>query len=56
MHKYKINYWFYLSDTMEVAAEDEDAAIEKVKQMIESSELANDLNKMPIGDSGVDLA
>ena len=53
MQKYNVNYWFYLSDTIEVEAENEADAIAKVEAMVESSELASDLNKMPLGDSGV---
>ena len=56
MQKFNVNYWFYLSDTIEVESDSAEQAIAKVKQMVESSELANDLNKIPIGDSGVDLA
>ena len=56
MQKYNVNYWFHLSDTVEVAADSEDEAIEKVKNMIMCSELATDLNKMPLGDSGACIA
>ena len=56
MQKYNVNYWFYLSDTIEVEADNEDSAIEKVKRMMESSEIVCDLNKKPMGDSGVQLA
>ena len=51
-----VNDWFHLSDTIEVATGSEDEAIEKVKNMIMCSELAIDLNKMPLGDSGVRIA
>ena len=56
MQKYNVNYWFHLSDTVEVVADSEDEAIEKVKNMIMCSELATDLNKMPLGDSGACIA
>lgn len=53
MNKYNGNYWFYLPDTIEIEAENEAKAIAKVEQMVESPELASDLNKMPLSGSGV---
>jgi len=47
---FNVHYSFYLSDSVEVEAESEKEAELKVAGMITNGEIAEDLNKMEIGD------
>jgi len=50
MKKYTVHYSFYMSDSVEVEAENEHDAELKVSGMITNGEIAEDLNKMEIGE------
>jgi hypothetical protein len=50
--KFKVHYSFYLSDSIEVEAENEQQAESIVDDMICSGELGN-LNEMDVGDSKI---
>jgi hypothetical protein len=50
--KFKVHYSFYLSDSIEVEAENEQQAESIVDDMICSGELGN-LNEMDIGDQKI---
>jgi hypothetical protein len=49
---FRVHYSFYLSDSIEVEAENEAQAEAIVQEMIEHEEIGN-LNEMDIGDSKV---
>lgn len=51
--KFTVHYSFYLSDCIEVEASSEREAEQKVEEMICCGELAEDLNRMEVGDSQV---
>ena len=50
--KFEVHYSFYLSDSTEVEAENEDEAKMKVEGMIARGELGN-LNEMDVGEQKV---
>lgn len=52
MKKFNVHYSFYLSDMIEVEAETEQEATEKVNDMIDAGEIGN-LNEMDIGDQNI---
>lgn len=52
MKKFNVHYSFYLSDSIEIDADNEEEARNKVHDMILSGELGN-LNEMDIGEQKV---
>ncbi len=52
MKKFNVHYSFYLSDSIEIDADNEEEARNKVQDMILSGELGN-LNEMDIGEQKV---
>ena len=52
MKKFNVHYSFYLSDSIEIDADNEEEARNKVQDMILSGELGN-LNEMYIGEQKV---
>ena len=52
MKKFTVHYSFYLSDSIEIDADNEEEARNKVQDMILSGELGN-LNEMDIGEQKV---
>jgi len=49
---FRVNYSFYFSDSIEVEAENEKEACDKVESMIEHEEIGN-TSEMNLGDSKV---
>ena len=52
MKKFNVHYSFYLSDSIEIDADNEEEARNKVQDMILAGELGN-LNEMDIGEQKV---
>lgn len=52
MKKFNVHYSFYLSDSIDIDANTEEEARDKVQNMISSGELGN-LNEMDIGEQNV---
>ena len=52
MKKFDVHYSFYLSDSIEIEADTEEEARDKVQNMIIRGELGN-LNEMDIGEQNV---
>lgn len=52
MKKFNVHYSFYLSESIEVDAENADEACEKVDEMLDNGEIGN-LNEMDIGERKV---
>ena len=50
--KFNVHYSFYLSESIEVDAENADEACEKVDEMLDNGEIGN-LNEMDIGERKV---
>ena len=52
MKKFNVHYSFYLSDSIDIEADTEDEARDKVQNMIIRGELGN-LNEMDVGEHTV---
>ena len=52
MKKFDVHYSFYLSDCIEIEADTEEEARDKVQTMIDCGELGN-LNEMDIGEQRI---
>lgn len=50
--KFNVHYSFYLSESIEVDANDKDEACKKVEEMLDNGEIGN-LNEMDIGERKV---
>ena len=52
MKKFDVHYSFYLSDSIEIEADTEEEARDKVQNMIDCGEIGN-LNEMNIGEQNI---